>query len=144
MCNKILINFRKYRKIAKNLSLGCLYIKKNKKTCNITTILLQGFPWEIFRGGDFHENCMKTKEFPFSPKGLSKMKEFEGLRGGNLSPEGGGISKNFPERGGLSGKPCIVMWILYHPSFSKKLLHPYMANLYEVDSQAPVCCFRRS
>ncbi|MCH2377671.1 MAG: hypothetical protein MK231_04820 [Pelagibacterales bacterium] len=23
---------------------------------------------------------MKTKEFPFSPKGLSKMKEFEGLR----------------------------------------------------------------
>ena len=53
------------------------------------------FPVNFLEGGIFHENCMKTKEIPFLPKGLSKMKEFEGY----MSPEGVGFQKKFPGGG---------------------------------------------
>ena len=48
--------------------------------CYVPRQIFKVFPGKFLEVGIFHEKCMKTKEFPFSPKGLSKMKEFEGLR----------------------------------------------------------------
>ena len=98
----------------------------------IMTTNFRVFPGKYLEGEGFFskigKNCMKTKEFPFSPKSLSKMKEFEGFRGGNLSPARRDFPKTFL-KGGAPSPPLvktlnlhsytiyICVWVLKLTSF---------------------------
>ena len=95
----------------------------SKKWINWVNILFRVFPGKFLEGGIFHENCMKTKEFPFSPKCLSKMKEFEGLIGGIYLQRGRGVSKNFPGAGAPPLSPPLGKTLLFEWFLQIHILH---------------------
>ena len=87
----------------------------------ISPHLMHGFPWEIFRRGDFSWKLHENERISIFSKGLSKMKEFEGLRGGNLSPEGGG---GFPKMSPEGGAPPLGKTLWCDVLFSSSLCFP--------------------